>query len=270
MTYRSQSIGVCGLNSNFPMHAATAYELASAIAPERPEDDVFVQTPASRLLGYSTGAFPWLRNDPACALQMLRAHTSVVEIALCSKHQDRLGRFARACYSSPDLLDGWDYLSAHAPLDPDWLALAAHMGSRIDRWVAHPDRLPDDHAALRRLGPRLAIEHLDPVVDGRSRFGQEVDELAEVFALLPEATLIIDTAHIHRSRPDMLEDLLMCFGTRLAHIHISASGPCRQHRRPDASDMDWLEKILARLPRVPWIFEEQPRPGSAEQIRRLR
>ncbi len=149
------------------------------------------------------------------------------------------------------------YLSVHAPtkdLDGDEAALVVRLAALpavVRAIVVHPDVM-EDPRAYTRVGSRLVVENMDD----RKAFGQTADDLTSVFAVLPEAGLCLDVAHVSAVDPsmDLAHELLDRFGPRLRQLHVSSlvegeHAPLTEH------DAERFREVLRRCVDVPWILE---------------
>jgi hypothetical protein len=150
------------------------------------------------------------------------------------------------------------YVSVHAPVkhrdldDAQLVARLAELPAWVDAIVMHPDVI-DDPAAYARLGAQLVIENMDP----RKSTGRTADELAPLFAALPEAGFCFDVAHAAAVDPTLGEAhrLLDRFCGRLRHLHVSSlDEDCHHEPLRDADETAWAA-VLRRCRDVPWILE---------------
>lgn len=205
-------------------------------------------------VGASTGCFPSLRGDwPA---QVAAAHEVSSYAAELSALQ------AREFEGLLDYLDRepalpFRDLSVHAPTkglrdSAHLLALLGRLAPRIETIVVHPDTLGDCDA-FAALGSRVVVENMDR----RKAFGQTPDELARVFARLPEAGFCFDIAHAWSLDPTMrlAEDLMDRFASRLREVHLSSLSDDGRHIGLTDEHAALFAPILARCVDVPWILE---------------
>jgi hypothetical protein len=124
------------------------------------------------------------------------------------------------------------YVSVHAPSkgrvmpEPELVALLAGLPCEVDAIVVHPDVI-EEPARYRRLGRRLVLENMD----ARKPAGRTADELAPLFAQLPEAGLCLDVAHALDVDPSLRAGhvLLDRFAARLRHLHVSSLDGAGHH-----------------------------------------
>jgi hypothetical protein len=149
------------------------------------------------------------------------------------------------------------YLSVHAPtkhLDGDEAGLVERLAAlppAVRSIVVHPDVIADP-AVYARLGSRLVLENMDT----RKTFGQDADDLASLFAVLPEAGLCLDVAHAGAVDPtmDLAHELLDRFGARLRQLHVSSLVD-GEHVPLTEQDAERFQPVLRRCVDVPWVLE---------------
>jgi hypothetical protein len=152
------------------------------------------------------------------------------------------------------------FVSVHAPVKGDLgsdaarAAALAALPHPVRSIVVHPDVIADP-APYRALGRRLVIENMDD----RKAGGRTADELARLFAALPEAGFCLDIAHAHSVDPSMgvAAELLDAFRCRLREVHLSSIRHGR-HTVLTAEDEALFTAHLARCRDVPWILEAAP------------
>jgi xylose isomerase-like TIM barrel protein len=150
------------------------------------------------------------------------------------------------------------YVSVHAPSkgrvmpEPELVSLLAGLPCEVDAIVVHPDVI-EEPARYRSLGRRLVLENMD----ARKPAGRTADELAPLFALLPEAGLCLDVAHALDVDPSLREGhmLLDRFAARLRHVHVSSLDGTGHHVPLRAGDEAAFTPLLRRCRDVPWILE---------------
>lgn len=188
---------------------------------------------------------------------------------------ERTSTFATelAALSEPELYDlrsflthagplPFRYLSVHAPVkhlqahEEEMVTWLVSLPREVRAIVTHPDTM-DDPASYRSLGSRLVIENMDR----RKATGRTPDELASIFAELPEAGFCFDIAHAWSIDPtmEMAGELLDRFGDRLRHVHLSSLRDGKHV--PVLPEHDALfQPLLDRCRDVPWILEaERPK-----------
>jgi hypothetical protein len=206
-------------------------------------------------IGASTGFFVEARGDwPALADQAAALSPFTAELAALS--EDELPGLMAFLADEPSL--PFHYLSVHAPSKNLRLAEAklvdslARLPAYVDAVVVHPDVI-DDPAEFRRLGARLVLENMD----ARKAGGRTADELAPLFAELPDAGLCLDVAHARDVDATMAgaHALLDRFAGRLRHLHVSSIDDAGHHVPLRAGDEAAFRPILRRCRDVPWILE---------------
>jgi hypothetical protein len=210
-------------------------------------------------VGASTGYMAELRGSwDSLIEEACQVSSFAVELAALSEPElpplvDYLGRISSLPFR---------YLSVHAPTkhrslgEEELVEVLAGLPAFVDAIVVHPDRISDP-APYRRLGSRLVVENMD----SRKRSGLYADELADVFAALPDAGFCFDVAHAWSVDPGMEvgEELLDRFACRLRQVHLS-SVDARQGHVPLTADHEALfEPLLRRCRDVPWLLEAPPR-----------
>lgn len=209
---------------------------------------------AHHLLGASTG---WLRGAgdwPAQAHAAAAVSPFAAELAaLTAEEFDGLEAWLHALPALP-----FRYLSVHAPVkgldredEPRLIARLAGLPAAVRSIVVHPDVLVDP-AAYTRVGSRLVIENMDD----RKPTGQTADDLAGLFAVLPEAGLCLDVAHVTAVDPSMelAHELLDRFGSRLRQLHVSSLVD-GEHAPLTGEDAERFRPVLRRCVDVPWLLE---------------
>jgi len=210
-------------------------------------------------IGASTGYLTGLRGDWQGLLETVEQTSSfATELAALSEPelvglQNFLGHIGPLPFR---------YLSVHAPVkhleatEDEMIAWLQLMPAQVSAIVAHPDTI-EDPSAYRGLGGRLVIENMD----ARKATGKTVEQLAPVFAELPEAGFCFDVAHAWSVDPTMqlADELLNSFGERLRHVHLSSLQDGKHV--PVLPEHEALfQPILDRCRDVPWILEaEKPK-----------
>ncbi len=223
--------------------------LVIAIALDRP-------LAAHHPLGASTGYLePWRGNWDELLRRVVAVSSFAAEFAALSEPE--FGGLLTFLTKRPRL--PFVYLSVHAPVKAreaseetlvDWLrALPPH----VESIVIHPDTLTDVDL-FRQVGRRLVVENMDD----RKPSGRTVDELAKVFAALPEAGFCFDIAHAWSIDPTMrlAHDLLDHLGARLRQVHLSSLAGGK-HVPLSREHEDAFVPLLRRCSDVPWILEAE-------------
>ncbi len=204
-------------------------------------------------VGASTGCFSSLRGDwPALVAAAHEVSSYAAELAALQ------AREFEGLLSYLDLGPALPFndLSVHAPTkglrDPAHLReLLERLPLGIETIVVHPDTLGDGDE-LAALGSRLIVENMD----GRKAFGQTADDLAAVFARLPEAGFCFDIAHAWSIDPSMAlaGELIDRFASRLREVHLSSLADGRHVGLTD-EHAALFAPLLSRCVDVPWILE---------------
>lgn len=205
-------------------------------------------------VGASTGCFPGTRGDwPALVAS---AHEVSSYAAELSALQAREFEGLLAYLGLEPALPFHD-LSVHAPTKglrgPEHLLdLVGRLPLHIETVVVHPDTL-GDRSAFAAFGSRIVIENMD----ARKGFGQTPDELAEVFADLPDAGFCFDIAHAWSLDPSMglAEELVDRFASRLREVHLSSLTEDSRHIGLTDEHAALFAPLLGRCVDVPWILE---------------
>ena len=215
-----------------------------------------------RRIGFSTGS---LAGDDVRRAVDLSLEIGAQAIELSALRLPSLEPLVAAFAGLEADLAAFGHVSVHAPSrfsareEPWVIALLAEAHGRGWPVVVHPDTL-HDRAAWRRFGTGLAIENMDR----RKALGQTADDLAAVFADLPEARFCFDLGHARQIDPTMAEAerLALAFADRLAEIHASHVDETSAHHRltPDACEA-FAELTPLLAPGVPVILE-CPLPGA--------
>jgi len=119
--------------------------------------------------------------------------------------------------------------------------------------VAHPD-IVYTPALWRLFGSALRLENMDL----RKPLGQTVDDLAPLFATLPEARLCLDLAHARQVDPTLgeAERFLLSMAGRRAEIHLSHVDADSRHHRLTRDAVADYQDLAALVPGwVPVVLE---------------
>ncbi len=209
-----------------------------------------------RLIGFSTGALT--RNDFRAALNILaRKHVHAVELSALRQNEllplvqelDRLD------------LNQFEYISFHAPsaLGPEFESVAIEALDRVAlrQWpiILHPDAVYTP-AKWTHFGDLLCIENMDK----RKPIGQTSSHLAQIFKLLPNASLCFDIGHARQVDPTMSEATAILHSSkrRLRQIHISEVNSQSKHDALSFESMLAFGKVAHLIPEsVPVIVESR-------------
>jgi xylose isomerase-like TIM barrel protein len=207
-------------------------------------------------IGASTGYLTDLRGNWNELLEAVeRTSTFATELAALSEPELRgLRDFLVHADPLP-----FRYLSVHAPVkhlqahEEEMISWLLALPPEVRAIVTHPDTM-DDPTSYRPLGNRLVVENMD----SRKATGRTPEELAPIFAELPDAGFCFDIAHAWSIDPTMVMagELLDRFGDRLRHVHLSSLQDGRHV--PVLPEHDILfQPLLDRCRDVPWILEAE-------------
>jgi hypothetical protein len=212
-------------------------------------------------LGVSTGADETTRDDWRAAIAGAMS-LNVGAVELCALGGSRLSDLVAYLASQPNVLDSFEYVSAHAPAKeavgcwPEVVADLKRLPEKIETIVVHPDTVDEGAVSLLRpLTRRVCFENMDcSKLDGRFPA-----ELAPVFDALPEAGFCLDVAHVVTNDPSvaLAFELLDAFGERLRQLHVSGIEADGTHRELRTDDLERYAEVLDRCRGVPLILESQ-------------
>ncbi|MDX6554965.1 MAG: hypothetical protein QOD86_1160 [Miltoncostaeaceae bacterium] len=208
-------------------------------------------------VGLSTGVARDGATWPDLAERALVASAEALELAGARDRDDLAALLAHLAAGG---LPGAARLSVHAPAGMDAADVAdllLALPARVERVVAHPDRLGDP-VTLAPLGSRLVLENMN----ARKADGRTAGELAAHFARFPEAGLCLDLAHVATVDPSLAlaDDLLAAHGGRLRQLHLSGSDASGGHLPLTTEDVARYAPVLRRCRGVPWILEREALP----------
>lgn len=210
-------------------------------------------------LGVSTGYMAARREDWATLVRRA-CEVSSFAVELSALSERELPGLLAFLAGRPRL--PFHYLSVHAPTkglklpEADLVALLRSLPPHVDGVVVHPDKIATP-AAWRPLGHRLLLENMD----ARKPGGQRPEELAALYAELPDAGLCLDVAHAAAVDASMrlAHALLDAHGARLRQVHLSSLRRDRGSHVPlTRRDEARFAPVLRRCPDVPWILEAPP------------
>lgn len=220
-----------------------------------------------RPIGFSTGALAY--SDFRLGLQILSS-TGAITVELSALRETELEPLVNALDSLN--LAHFRYISVHAPSryeprhEPRIITLLKEVCRR--RWpiIVHPDTI-DDFSAWNSFGDLLLVENMDK----RNSTGRTTNELAGIFAKLPNAQLCFDLGHCRQVDPTMTESysILTVFRSRLRQLHISEVNSRSTHDPLSEASIGAFEKISHLIPsEVPVILESPVGPDEVkEEIR---
>lgn len=221
-----------------------------------------------RSTGFSTGALAkgdfrtalqWVETSDSDAIELSALRESELpELVLSIKHLD---------------LSAFLYRSIHAPKTftvrseretVDLLMPFARQGFFV---VVHPDTILDPDA-WAPLGRQLCIENMD----ARKNTGRTVEELAEWFKKLPDASLCLDLGHARHVDPTMCEAirLILHFGDRIAQVHVSEVDTAGNHVAMSRGCADVFRSLAGRVRKeAAVIVESQVGQGDVDHELRI-
>lgn len=209
-------------------------------------------------VGASTGYMVDQRgNWPALLDEASRVSSFAVE--LTALREDELPGLLKYLADAPAL--PFRYVSVHGPSkarkmpEEELVAVLAQLPPFVNAIVLHPDQIYEPQI-YSRLGSRLVIENMD----ARKNSGQTGEDLARLFADLPDAGFCFDVAHawtVDRSM-DSGEELLDRFASRLRQVHLSSMSDAMGHVPLSPEQERIFAPLLARCRDVPWILEAEP------------
>jgi hypothetical protein len=217
-----------------------------------------------RLIGFSTGALT--KDDFRAALQILvEKHIYAVELSALRQ------------YELIPLVEGLDnldlrqfrYKAFHAPsvMDREFESVAIEVLDQVAlrQWpiVVHPDAMHTP-SKWARFGDLLCIENMDK----RKPIGQTVAHLAEIFKMLPHASLCFDIGHARQVDPTMSEAaaILQCYRGRLRQIHISEVNSQSKHDALSFESVLAFRRVAHLIPEsVPVIVESRVSENEVDE-----
>jgi hypothetical protein len=212
-----------------------------------------------RHIGFSTGALA--RNDfDRALLELAPKPVDSVELSALRFPELRI-----LLESIPRLqLERYRYISLHAPshfeIGEEEVAIAMLQDLAPPLWpiVIHPDSIRL-HDRWMGFGSRLAVENMDR----RKSTGRSAQELVQVFARLPDASLCFDIGHARQFDTTMTEAymILKLFAGRLCQLHVSEVNSASQHERLSFSAIRAFEQVADLVPdNIPLIIESRVSP----------
>lgn len=216
-----------------------------------------------RTIGFSTGAL--VKGDFHRGLELQRPYR-LQAIELSALRERELQPLLDG-FGSLDL-SPFKYVSMHAPGIfrelPERVIIdkiRSHVPPRV-AVVVHPNAISEEHLTdWRALGSSLCIENMDQ----RKKTGRTVTELKRFFECLPEAGFCLDIGHAHQIDPTMgvAIELLLAFGSKLRHLHVSEVAPDGKHKPMTFVSLAAFEKIEPLVPHdAPLIIESVVTPDE--------
>lgn len=215
-----------------------------------------------RSFGFSTGALA--KGNFRAGVELQRPY-GVRALELSALRSSELTPLVEA---AGDLnLDGFDYVSVHAPSDYNGLDerdVVAMLRELPASWpiVLHPDVVVDS-TRWRFFGDRLCMENMDQ----RKSRGRTVPEMELIFRMLPEAGFCFDIGHARQVDPTMgvAIGLLQKFRARLREVHMSEVDPYGRHIPISFAASCSFRRVARFIPEdCPVILESTVEPGSIE------
>lgn len=177
-------------------------------------------------IGYSTGAIAL--GDFSRAIALLESHHfQAIELSAL-----RMNEVKPLIEALPNLdLGNYTYVSFHAPsaFTADEEDQLIQMLSKLPHaWpiILHPDAV-HRFESWSVLAGRLAIENMDR----RKNTGRSVNELLQIFAMLPGAKMCLDIGHARQVDSSMIGaySLLKTFSNRIVQLHVSEVDTMSRH-----------------------------------------
>ena len=207
-------------------------------------------------IGFSTGALA--RGDVQRGLAFLRGKTANA-VELSALRQNELPALVNLL-NDLDLRQ-FDYISVHAPsaLEPGYEDIALELLAAVQHrnWpiIIHPDAM---HRMKEwdRFGELLYVENMDI----RKPIGQTASDLADIFAVLPSASLCFDIGHARQVDPTMSEaaQILLQFRDRLRQLHVSEVNAQSKHDPLSLEAVMAFRRVATLIPPdVPVILESR-------------
>jgi hypothetical protein len=209
-----------------------------------------------RLIGFSTGALA--RNDFRKALRML-SQRSVVAVELSALRQDELVPLVEQL-DNLDLQE-FEYIAFHAPslmareFEPIAISVLEQVARRQWPIIVHPNAM-HRQVEWARFGDLLCIENMDK----RKPVGQTAADLAQMFEVLPRASLCFDIGHARQVDPTMSEAaaILQRFKSRLRQLHVSEVNSKSKHDPLSFESVLAFQRVSHLVPwNTPLILESR-------------
>ncbi len=223
-----------------------------------------------RPIGFSTGPLP---DGGVVALVDRFVKVAAGAVELSARRKKKLAPLVEILGHLD--LSSFAHVSIHAPKQfksPTEAEAARMLSICIERgWpvVVHPDTIVDP-AIWSAFGSLLTIENMD----GRKDLGRTVEEMADVLARFPRASICLDLAHASHIDPHLrlARRLIEAFGPRLRQIHLSEIDAFGAHLPLRKSSPDYYRAVLRDLPETVAVVLETPVPLEclAGQIDRAR
>jgi endonuclease IV len=212
-------------------------------------------------VGYTTGALE--EAEVVDFIDELRAlENNAIEYSALREHEleSVLTAFREAD------LDDFAHVSFHAPsklekmTEAELVEALKEVAARGVEIVVHPDII-ENHDLWKSFGSLLCVENMDQ----RKPCGRTAEELAEIFAKLPNASLCFDFAHVYQIDPTLCEaqKILEQFGDRIREIHLSSLNAECGHEALSYDTLLAFKSIASLIPRDVPVVLEAPMPADA-------
>lgn len=179
-------------------------------------------------IGFSTGCFYGLGYSlEKCISEIFKTGIKCIELNIATPHE-----LSVVDDKHLKLLNEFTYIGIHAPfkdviydisslvLIEDLLLLAKKTDARYI--LLHPETIGDLELIHKKLGPLAAFENMDI----RKQFGNNPQDLEEIFRVCPKSKWVCDLLHVYSIDKKMYLSSIMheMFANRLVAYHISSYG----------------------------------------------
>ena len=165
-------------------------------------------------------------------------------------------------------LRAFEYKAFHAPslmtreFEPIAIGVLEQVARRHWPIIVHPDAM---HSPLEwaRFGELLCVENMDK----RKPIGQTAADLAQIFEVLPRASLCFDIGHARQVDPTMSEAaaILQRFKARLRQLHVSEVNSQSKHDPLSFESVLAFQRVSHLVPEnAPVILESRVEEGDIE------
>lgn len=215
-------------------------------------------------VGYTTGALE--EAEVFDFIDELRAlENNAIEYSALREHELES---VLAAFREADL-DDFAHVSFHAPSkleklsERDLVCALEEVAARNVEIVVHPDII-QEHELWKPFGSLLCIENMDQ----RKSCGRTAEELSEIFAKLPEASLCFDFAHVYQIDPTLCEaqKILEQFRERIREIHLSSLNAECGHEPLSYDTLLAFKSIASLIPRNAPVVLEAPVPADVRLL----
>jgi hypothetical protein len=207
-------------------------------------------------IGVSTGAIA--KGDYLRALHILdEMNISTIEISALREREliplvnslegISTEKYKKICFHTPGKLENLTEIQLLNVLEP-----VIDKGWPI---IAHPDIITN-YKLWNKLGAQLCIENMD----ARKHTGRDVNELKQIFNVLPSASLCFDIGHARQIDRTMHTGVMIVheFKERIKVIHYSEVDMTGAHKRASVMAMLAFQPVFELLPKEPPIIIESP------------